>query len=275
MIPMSVYQTAADCIRSRAGEAELAVVLGSGLGGYEEKLEDAVFIPYQDIPGFPLSTVAGHAGRFAVGTLFGKRVMVMCGRFHSYEGYEMGLVTMPVRVMRLLGVKTLILTNAAGGVNEGFKPGDLMLIEDYLNFSGRNPLRGPNMEEFGPRFPDMSEAYAPALRECALRAAEKLGLSLQKGVYCWFNGPTYETPAEIRMARVLGADAVGMSTVPETIVAHHAGMKVLGISTITNMAAGIKKEKINHAEVMEIGRRVKSDFTRLMDQIIADIPKEG
>lgn len=262
------YQQAADFVKERLGEAEIGIVLGSGLGGYEEKLENAKFLSYEEVPFFPVSTVQGHAGKFAYGTLFGKKAIMMCGRFHAYEGYDLSLVTLPVRVMKLLGVQTLILTNAAGGVNASFKPGDLMLIEDYLNFSGKNPLMGHNMAEFGVRFPDMSEAYHPGLRALALKAAEQLGIRLHKGVYCWFNGPTYETPAEIRMARSFGADAVGMSTVPETIIAHHAGMKVLGISTITNLAAGLSREKINHQEVMEIGRRVKADFVRLMDAIV-------
>lgn len=265
---MKQYKKAAKAVEKAIGTAEIAIVLGSGLGGYEQKLQDARFISYADIPGFPVSTVPGHAGKLASGELDGKRVLMMCGRFHSYEGYGMGEVTMAVRVMRLLGVHTLILTNAAGGVNEGFKAGDLMLITDHLNFSGRNPLRGPNIDEFGPRFPDMTEAYDPYLREVAREQAEKLGITLKEGVYCWFNGPTYETPAEVRMARILGADAVGMSTVPETIVAHHCGMKVLGISTITNMAAGITGKAISHEEVMEAGVQVREGFTRLMDAIV-------
>lgn len=268
MMTMKEYKKAAKAVEKAIGTAEIGIVLGSGLGGYEERLTDARNIPYGDIPGFPVSTVPGHAGKLAAGELDGKRVLMMCGRFHSYEGYAMDEVTVAVRVMRLLGVHTLILTNAAGGVNESFHPGDLMLITDYLNLTGRNPLRGPNLDEFGPRFPDMTEAFDPYLQGVAKEQAQKLGIALREGVYCWFNGPTYETPAEVRMARILGADAVGMSTVPETIVAHHCGIKVLGISTITNMAAGITGKAISHEEVMETGVQVRADFTRLMDAVI-------
>ncbi len=272
MITMKQYKKAAAYLQKHGGQADIAIVLGSGLGGYEESLVDAKYVDYADIPDFPVSTVPGHAGRFAFGSLNGRRVMLMAGRFHSYEGYSLDEVTMAVRVMHLLGVKTLILTNAAGGVNETFHPGDLMLITDYLNLTGRNPLRGPNLEQFGPRFPDMSQAFNEKLREVALAQAERLQIPLQSGVYCWFNGPTYETPAEIRMARTLGADAVGMSTVPETIVAHHCGMKVLGISAITNMAAGMTGGAISHEEVMQTGKQVKESFTKLMDAIVAALP---
>ncbi len=272
MMTMKQYKKAADYLKKHGGEAEIAIVLGSGLGGYEEALIDAKFVDYGDIPGFPVSTVPGHAGRFAFGSLNGRRVMMMAGRFHSYEGYSMEEVTMAVRVMHLLGVQTLLLTNAAGGVRESFAPGTLMLITDYLNLSGRNPLRGPNLDQFGPRFPDMSQAFDLELRSIAKSQAEKLQIPLEEGVYCWFNGPTYETPAEVRMARILGADAVGMSTVPETIIARHCGMKVLGISTITNMAAGITEGAITHDEVMQAGRQVRASFTKLMNAIVEALP---
>lgn len=272
MMTMKHYKKAADYLKKHGGEAEIAIVLGSGLGGYEESLVDVTYVNYGDVPGFPVSTVPGHAGRFAFGSLNGCRVMMMVGRFHSYEGYSMEEVTMAVRVMHLLGVKTLLLTNAAGGVRESFKPGTLMLINDFLNLAGRNPLRGPNLDEFGPRFPDMSQAYDKELRAIAKAQAAKLQIPLEEGVYCWFNGPTYETPAEIRMARILGADAVGMSTVPETIIACHCGMKVLGISTITNMAAGITEGAITHEEVIQVGKQVKASFTKLMNAIVEAIP---
>ena len=271
MLTMEQYKRAALFVQSAVGSADTAIILGSGLGGYEEAMVDTKAVPYADIPEFPVSTVPGHAGRLTVGTLSGKRIMMMSGRFHSYEGYAMDEVTMPVRVMHLLGVKTLILTNAAGGVNQSFAPGDLMLITDYINYSGKNPLIGPNLDAFGPRFPDMSHAYDAALRNLAKGQAQALGISLKEGVYCCFSGPTYETPAEVRMARILGADAVGMSTVPETMVAGHCGMRVMAISTITNMAAGITGGAISHDEVMQVSGRVKGSFTRLMNGIVAHL----
>lgn len=266
---MNSINTAAQAIEAACGKAEIAVILGSGLGDYVDALQDARYLDYKDIPCFPVSTVAGHAGRWWVGTLHGKRVYMMQGRFHSYEGYDMWTVTMPIRVMSKLGVKKLIVTNAAGGVNTEYRPGDLMLINDFINLSGKNPLTGPNLDEFGPRFPDMTYAYSPELKKLTAEVAEKLNISIQKGVYCWLNGPTYETPAEIRMVRTLGADAVGMSTVPETIVGRHCGMDVLGVSCITNMAAGILDQPLNHQEVMETGLRVKDTFSALIDGVIA------
>ena len=265
---MDVINNAVRAIEEACGKAEIAVILGSGLGGYVEALEDARSISYEDIPGFPVSTVPGHAGRWWVGTLHGKRVYMMQGRFHSYEGYDQQTVTLPIRVMSKLGVKTLVVTNASGGVNTSFEPGDLMLIEDFINLSGKNPLTGPNLDEFGPRFPDMCHAYDVELKKLTVKVAGELGIKLQQGVYCWMNGPTFESPAEIRMARVLGADAVGMSTVPETIVARHCGMSVLGLSCITNMAAGILDQPLNHEEVMETGNRVKDTFRALIDGVI-------
>ena len=265
---MEVINNAARAIEEVCGKADIAVILGSGLGGYVEALEDASSISYENIPGFPVSTVPGHAGRWWVGTLHGKRVYMMQGRFHSYEGYDQQTVTLPIRVMSKLGVKTLVVTNASGGVNTSFEPGDLMLIEDFINLSGKNPLTGPNLDEFGPRFPDMCHAYDVELKQLTVNVAKELGIKLQQGVYCWMNGPTFESPAEIRMARVLGADAVGMSTVPETIVARHCGMSVLGLSCITNMAAGLLDQPLNHEEVMETGNRVKDTFRALIDGVI-------
>ena len=259
---------AAAYIREALGTADIAVVLGSGLGDYVEALTEARMIPYSEIPGFPVSTVAGHAGELWAGSLHGKRVLMMRGRFHSYEGHPLNDVVLPIRAMARMGVKDLILTNAAGAVNVDFAPGDLMLITDFINFSGKNPLTGPNVDEIGPRFPDMSRAYDKRLRAIAAEAAQERGITLREGVYAWFNGPTYETPAEIRMARVLGADAVGMSTVPETIAAVHAGMRVLGVSCLTNMAAGILDAPLSHQEVMETGERVRGTFRALLDGVV-------
>lgn len=264
-------QCAADFIKSELGTAEIGIVLGSGLGEFVTSLEDGRYVDYNRIPEFPVSTVPGHEGRFWVGTLHGKRVYMMQGRFHGYEGYDLQDVTMYVRVMKLLGVESLIVTNAAGCVNLDWKPGDLMILSDYINFSGKNPLTGTNLDEFGPRFPSMSTVYDKGLIELCRREAEKICISVHEGVYMWMNGPCFETPAEIRMARMLGADAVGMSTVPESIVAIHSGMKVLGISCLTNMAAGILNQPLTHEEVIETADRVKADFTRLLDGVVSNM----
>jgi len=259
---------AAVVIEKTCGSAEIGIVLGSGLGDFAEVLEGGRNMAYADIPSFPVSTVEGHAGRWHTGVLRGKRCCMMQGRFHAYEGYSMQEVTFPIRVMRKLGVHTLIVTNAAGGVNAGYQAGDLMLITDFINLTGKNPLIGQNLDAFGPRFPDMTYAYDRDLQTIAVATAEKLGISLRKGVYCWLNGPNYETPAEIRMIRILGADAVGMSTVPETLVARHSNMRVMGISCITNMAAGMLDQPLNHLEVMETGARAKDSFERLVSGIV-------
>jgi len=263
-------QKAAEVIRAACGNADIGLILGSGLAD-TVKLENAVTIPYADIPGFPISTVPGHKSEWVCGTLGGKRVCMMRGRFHFYEGYKPEDIVLPVRVMKLLGVKTLVVTNAAGGVNLGFKPGDLMLLTDSINYSGLNPLMGENLDEFGPRFPDMSREFKPELRQLAHTCAASLGMSLREGVYMWFSGPSFETPAEIRMARILGADAVGMSTVPEVIAARHCGLDVLGISCITNMAAGILDQPLNHEEVLAVGKQVQSSFTALITKIVTEM----
>lgn len=255
-------------VEEKCGRAEIGLVLGSGLGDYVEDLKDAVCLPYRDIPAFPVSTAPGHAGCWWCGELYGKKVYMMQGRFHFYEGYQLDTVTMYVRVMKLLGVKTLILTNAAGGVNRSFADGTLMAITDHINLSGHNPLIGHNIDEFGPRFPDMSTTYTPELIDLAMQVAAEKGIDLKKGVYTWMNGPSYETPAEIRMVAAIGGDAVGMSTAPEAIVARHCGMKVIGISCITNMAAGIQNKALDEQEVLEVGRRVKGTFRSLIDGII-------
>ena len=268
MDEMKRIDEAAAKVLAVCGKADIGVILGSGLGDYAEALEDAVKLPYSEIPGFPRSTVAGHAGMWCCGTLYGKRVVMMQGRFHYYEGYGMKDVTLPVRVMQKIGVKTLIVTNAAGGVNLGYHPGELMVIGDMFSMTAQNPLIGPNLDAFGPRFPDMSCAFDKELRALAHECANEQGFALREGVYAQMTGPTYEPPAEIRMLRTLGADAVGMSTVPEVIVARHGGMRVLGISCITNMAAGILDQPLNHAEVTETANRVKGQFRNLLDRII-------
>ena len=243
---------------------EIGVILGSGLGNVVDAIETDASIPYSEIPGAKASTVVGHQGRMLVGRAGNVPVVVMQGRVHFYEGYEMEEVLFLSRVIGRLGIKKLIVTNAAGGINTSFKPGDLMLISDHINFMGVNPLRGPNLEELGVRFPDMSEAYPESLRTVAKEVAQEIGILVQEGVYLALSGPTYETPAEIRAFRTLGADAVGMSTVPEVIAMSHMGIPVLGISCITNMAAGILKQKLTHSEVIETTARVQKEFTQLV-----------
>lgn len=252
----------------------IGLILGSGLGVLADEIEDPIAIPYEEIPHFPISTVKGHKGQLVQGVLEGREVIAMQGRFHYYEGYTMQQVTFPVRVMKNLGVHSLILTNAAGGINENFQPGDLMLITDHLNKMGDHPLIGPNDETLGVRFPDLSEVYDGNYRNHAKKCAKDLGLQLREGVYVGNSGPTYETPAEIRMLRILGGDAVGMSTVPEAIVARHANMRVLGISCISNMAAGILDEPLSHEEVIETTEKVKNNFLRLLKKIIKTLPME-
>ncbi|SDM79103.1 purine-nucleoside phosphorylase [Fictibacillus solisalsi] len=265
-------QTAADFIQNKlSSQPEIGLILGSGLGILADEIQNAVVLPYSDIPEFPVSTVEGHAGQLVIGELEGKQVIAMQGRFHYYEGYSLGKVTFPVRVMKELGVSSVIVTNAAGGINTSFQAGDLMLITDHINNLGDNPLIGPNDSSFGVRFPDMSDAYTPELQNTARQAASSLGISLKEGVYVANSGPSYETPAEIRMLRILGGDAVGMSTVPEVIVARHSGMKVLGLSCISNMAAGILDQPLTHDEVMETTERVKSNFLGLVKGIVKTI----
>lgn len=264
-----VMAAAAEALRAKISKApEVGLILGSGLGGLADEISNPVFVPYDTLEGFPVSTVEGHAGRFVIGEFEGRSVIAMQGRFHYYEGYDIGAVAMPVYVMKLLGVTHLLLTNAAGGVNTGYEPGDLMLIEDHLNLSGHNPLIGPNDERFGPRFPDASEVYDRVLNAEIRALAKSMGIRLQRGVYAMSPGPSYETPAEVRMARIIGADAVGMSTVPEALVANHCGIKTVGISCITNMAAGILDQPLHHGEVVETAERVKSTFTALVKAVV-------
>lgn len=250
---------------------KIGLVLGSGLGGLADRIQNPTIIRYEDIPGFPKSTVEGHAGQLVIGELSGKTVVAMQGRFHFYEGYSLRDVTFPIRVMIGIGIESLIVTNAAGGANTDFTPGDLMIIRDHINFTGQNPLIGENLSQLGPRFVDMSKPYNREYINLAQETGKKLGLDLKEGVYMWFTGPTYETPAEVKLARILGADAVGMSTVPEVIVANHQGIKILGISCITNMASGILDQPLNHEEVVETSMKVKDNFEKLLIDIIYNI----
>jgi len=263
---------AARVIRSRTTETpRVAIVLGSGLGGFADDFEDAVRIPYEDIPGFAQSTAQGHAGQLVVGKVDHVPLLAMQGRVHYYEGYSLEQVTFPIRTFKLLGIKTLILTNASGGVNVQLTQGALMVLSDHLNLMGDNPLRGPNDPRFGPRFPDMTAVYSPELQEIVIEEARALGIEIRRGIYAALSGPSYETPAEIHLMRNLGADAVGMSTVPEAIVARQMDIEVLGISCITNMAAGISDEPINHEEVMATGDRVRTTFTQLLRGVVGRV----
>ncbi len=274
--PETLYERAehaARFIRSRVAprEVRVALVLGSGLGAFADELEGAAAVPYDEIPGFARPTVEGHAGRLVVGRVGGVGVAAMQGRFHFYEGYTLEEVTFPVRVLGLLGAKSLVLTNAAGGLNNSYEQGSLVLISDHLNLMGTNPLLGRNDERLGPRFPDMTEVYDREYQEAAIAEARAMGLELRRGVYAALTGPSYETPAEIRMLRLLGADAVGMSTVPEAIVARQMSLRVLGLSCITNMAAGVLDKPINHEEVIETGERVRETFAELLRRVIPQL----
>lgn len=263
---------AAGSLRPRLGDVpEVAIVLGSGLGDFAEGLEDPLVVPYGDIPHWPRSAVVGHAGKLVVGRRAGRRVAALSGRAHYYEGHPMDAVTFGVRVMGRLGVRSVVLTNAAGGVNTSFSTGALMVIDDHINLTGANPLMGPNDERLGARFPDMTEVYSKRLRAIADAVGVERGLQLAHGVYVGLAGPSYETPAEIRFLRTIGADAVGMSTVAEAIAARHMGLEVLGISCITNMAAGVLPHPLHHDEVMETARRVRHAFIGLLDGILARI----
>lgn len=261
-----------DYIKSKISTLpEIGIILGSGLGDLADNVEDRIAIKYSEIPNLPQSTVKGHAGQFVFGKLNNKSVVMMQGRFHYYEGNKMEDLALPVYIMKELGISSIIVTNAAGGVNTSFNPGDLMIIKDHINFAFNNPLIGRNDEEIGPRFPDMSKAYDEELIKIAKSTAGELNIKVQEGTYIMFTGPNYETPAEIRMARILGGDSVGMSTVPEVIAARHCGVKVLGISCITNMAAGILDQPLNHQEVIETSNKVKDTFIKLVSNIVKNI----
>lgn len=250
---------------------QIGLILGSGLGELADKIENPVKIEYKDIPHFPVSTVAGHKGQLVIGTLEGKRVIAMQGRFHFYEGYSMAEVTFPVYVMKAIGVEMLFVSNACGGMNKEFAPGDLMIIRDHINFTGANPLIGPNMDEFGPRFPDMSRAYTPELIELAENVAKSQGTKVHKGVYTAVSGPNYFSPAELIMLSRFGSDTIGMSTVPEVIVANHAGMKVLGISLVTDMAIGEELEPLTHEQVVAVAEKSKHKFMDLVKGILKEV----
>ena len=272
---MSYYdqvKEAADAIRSRVPEIPpVGVVLGSGLGDFATSLGDAVTMPYGELPHWPASRVVGHQGKLVVGKTRGRPIAALAGRSHLYEGHDVRTVTFAVRALGLLGIRTLILTNAAGGVNTSFSQGALMVIDDHINLTGSNPLVGDNDERLGPRFPDMTEIYSSRLRGIADRAGQAIDLRLPHGVYVGLLGPSYETPAEIRYLRTIGADAVGMSTVPEALAARHMSMDVLGISCITNMAAGVLPQPLDHAEVMETARRIRGQFIALLEGIIGQL----
>jgi len=264
-----------DLIRSNwTDQLEVGIILGSGLGGLAESVQGSVRIPYGDLPNWPISTVIGHAGRLVLGKLSNKNVLVMQGRVHYYEGYSMQLVTLPIRVMQLLGIKVLIVTNAAGGINPKFSPGDIMLITDHLNLMGMvglNPLNGPNLNEFGPRFPDMSQAYDRDFMKIARLVSKKLGIPLQEGVYAGLSGPSFETPADLRFLLGAGVDAVGMSTVPEVIVARHGGMRVLGFSGITNKASLDGTSMTTHEEVFDAGQLIAPKLEKIITDLLGEI----
>jgi purine-nucleoside phosphorylase len=263
---------AADILRDRLPASPgIAIVLGSGLGGFASRLTGAVSIAYAELPGWPVPHVAGHEGRLVAGRLRDRLVAALAGRCHAYEGYDLRQVTFGVRVLGRLGVRVLVLTNAAGGINAGFAPGGLMVIDDHLNLLGANPLAGPNDDRFGPRFPDMTHVYSPRLREAADAAAARLGLTLHHGVYAGALGPSYETPAEIRYLRTIGADAVGMSTVAEALVARHMNMEVLGISCISNLAAGVLPVPLSHADVLAATARASGTFAALLEEIVGGL----
>ena len=271
---MEKIKEAADYIREKInGDIDIAIVLGSGLSDLADIATDIIEIDYHDIPNFPVSTVAGHAGKLIIGNIGDVRCLMMKGRIHHYEGYDMKEVTFPMRVMHLLGIKKIILTNAAGAVNTSYAPGDIAIITDHINLGMRNPLIGKNFDEFGPRFPDMSNVYKKEFVEKVKQIASNIGLKVQEGVYTYLTGPSYETPSEIKMVRILGGDMVGMSTVPEAIVCRHQGMDVLGISCITNMAAGILDQPLDHKEVLEVSERVKNDMMRFTEAVIKEIGK--
>ena len=266
------FKKSADYILDRIDfKPEIAMILGSSLGPLAEEIKNPVVIDYKDIPNFLVSTVKSHAGKLILGELNGKKVVCMSGRFHYYEGYDFEELVIPVRVLHLLGVEAIILTNAAGAVNTSYKPGDIMIIKDHIKLMGASPMRGPNLEEFGERFFDVSNMYTKSLRDLAKRCADKIGINLQEGVYFFCPGPQFETPAEIRAIRILGGDAVGMSTVTEALTAAHCGMKVLGLSLITNMAAGILDQPVTSEEVDETGAKASEKFRKLIGEIVKEI----
>ena len=269
---MKKFNESKDFIKENIKEIpKIAIILGSGLGNLLDDMEEKITIPYKDIPNFPISTVAGHKGELIVGKLDNVPVIAMNGRFHYYEGYNLQETTYPIRVFKLLGIETIILTNAAGGINENFKKGDLMIINDQLSFFAESVLRGPNMEEFGERFIDMSSTYDKEYINILKDIMKNNNVNYHEGVYAYMKGPTYETPAEIRALRILGADAVGMSTVPEAVAAHHSNIRIAGITCITNMAAGVTNEKLSHEEVKETALKAEENFKKVIKEFIKNI----
>ncbi len=269
---LEYFQKSADYIRKIVPwTPEIAIVLGSALGPFANSIEDPIAIDYADIPNFLVSTVVGHAGKLIFGTVAGRRVVCMSGRFHSYEGYDFEQLVIPVRLFKLLGVKATILTNAAGAVNAEYRPGDVMIVSDHIKMTGPSPLRGKNIDEFGPRFFDVTRMYTPELRKLAWDCAEGSPLTLHEGVYMFFTGPQYETPAEIRAARILGADAVGMSTVTEALTAAHCGMPLLCLSVMTNMAAGVLEQPLTTEEVFETAKAIEGPFSDYLTKIVSRI----
>lgn len=273
MFKFEQYEESAKYIKDRLGELapKIAIILGSGLGTISEDIENKIIIKYADIPNFPISTISGHAGELIIGKINGKDIIAMNGRFHYYEGYDLKEATFPVRVFKLLGIEKLIITNAAGGINTDYKAGDFMVINDYLSFFAESVLRGRNIDEFGERFIDASETFHKELSDKLKEVINKHTGRAQEGVYAYMKGPCYETPAEIRALRILGADAVGMSTVPEAIVAHHAGIKSVAVSCITNMAAGVLNEKLSHEDVKKTAERVKNTFKEIIKEYVGII----
>ena len=266
------FQKSVDYLKEKVDfTPEIAIILGSCLGPFAEEIENPIVVDYKDIPNFLVSTVASHAGKLIFGTVCGRKVVCMSGRFHSYEGYDVEQLVIPIRVFKLRGVQKTIITNAAGAVNTGYRPGDVMIISDHIKLAGHSPLRGPNVEEFGPRFFDVTRMYTPELRKIAVACAEGTGIRVHEGVYMFFTGPQFETPAEIRAARILGADAVGMSTVTEALTAAHCGMPLLALSVMTNMAAGVLDRPLTTEEVDETSKTIASRFSAYMKKIVAAI----
>jgi purine-nucleoside phosphorylase len=275
-MPMTKIAEASQYILSKIKHRpKIGIVLGSGLGIYVDQIQDKIIIPYHEIPHFKKTSVEGHDGRLIIGQVNNVTVVALQGRLHAYEGYPMEEIVLPVRTLAALGIEYLILTNASGGINHDFHPGDLVMIEDHINLTGRNPLVGPNIAELGPRFPDMSTAYDPDLHRLFLTISQHHHVQMKSGVYCSVLGPTYETPAEIRMLRIMGADMVGMSTVPEVIAANHLGLKVAGVSCITNYAAGIKDEKLSHADVKKVAEKAMVGFATVLSETIGELKKSG
>ena len=273
MFKFEEYEESANYIKERIGELnpKIAIILGSGLGTISDDIENKIIIKYEGIPNFPVSTVEGHAGELIIGKINGKDIIAMNGRFHFYEGYDLKEATFPIRVFKLLGIEKLIITNAAGGINTDYQAGDFMVINDYLSFFAESVLRGKNINEFGDRFIDMSETFDKELSKKLIEVINKYTGRAKDGVYAYMKGPCYETPAEIRALRILGADAVGMSTVPEAIVAHHAGIKSVAVSCITNMAAGVLNEKLSHEDVKKTAERVKNTFKEIIKEYVGII----